>query len=1085
MTKYWFARRMWRDGVCLVLALLGVVAPALLHAQASASGATHTLDNFDELTPWTANASDQVKASLRQVQGVAGKALCLDYDFNGVAGYAFARRALPLVFPDNYSFEIQVRGDAPSNQLEVKWVDASGDNVWWAQRRDFTPPANWETWRIKKRHIEKAWGPSPDPTLRQTASMELVVSSGKGGGRGSLCFDELRWRELPAAPVTVPLPTLTVSSTEPAPVWQAVQDELLGEAWRQVPLSVDGRTQTAWHSDARSGKAQQLVLDFGQPREFGGMVLHWAPGEAASRYDVQVSDDRQHWTTLREVRAAAGQDQYLLLPESETRHLRLLLHDGPAARYHLRSLELRDVAFGASPNAFFQALAKEAPLGAYPRGFSGQQPYWTLVGVDGGRDSGLLGEDGAIEVGKGGFSIEPFLITGPGGGGRVSWAQVQSRQSLQDGYLPIPSVHWRHHDLALDVTAVGVGAPAQAHLLGRYRLTNHGAKAQTFKLVLALRPFQVNPPMQFLNTPGGVHRIGSLAWDQQVVSVNGKPRVWPLQSPDAFVASSFEAEPVLDQAAQGGSKAAQSLVDDFGYASGALVYELTLPPRGSRTIDLLMPLSGAAPDLTQIGRDRHWAQRQHAQVAAAWRAKLNHVVLRVPQAGQPVVDTLRSSLAHMLMSRDGAALQPGTRAYARSWIRDGAMMVEGLLRLGQNQVASDFVQWYAPYQFSSGKVPCCVDPRGADPVPENDSHGQLIFAVAELYRYTHDKQQLARLWPHVERAAAYMETLRQSERTAQNLVGDARAFWGMMPASISHEGYSAKPMHSYWDNFWALRGYKDAAMLAGVLGHDAAAQRFAAQRDEFQRELHQSLAVTAARHGIAYLSGAAELGDFDATSSTVALSPGGEQARLEPALLYGTFERYWQEFVARRDGKRPWDDYTPYELRTVGSFLRLGQSERAHALLKFFFADQRPQGWNQWAEVVGRDARKPRFVGDMPHAWISSDYIRSALDLFAYEREADQALVLAAGIPLEWLRGRGVTVSGLRTSHGRLGYRLRWSQGQLRLDLSPGLASPPGGFVLQWPWDGPPPPALVNGVVRPWSGKTLKVASIKDNVLRK
>ncbi|MDP2369962.1 discoidin domain-containing protein [Rhodoferax sp.] len=1061
-----------------VYAALTLAAQVL--AQGSAGSALRTLDNFDELTPWTANASDQVKASLRQVQGVAGNALCLDYDFNGVAGYAYARRALPLVFPDNYSFEIQVRGDAPSNKLEVKWVDASGDNVWWAQRRDFTPPANWETWRIKKRHIEMAWGPSQDSTLRQTASMELVVSSGKGGGRGSLCFDELRWSELPAAPVTVPLPSLTVSSTEPAPVWQAVQDVLLGAAWRQVPLSVDGRTQTAWRSAEGNGKAQQLVLDFGQLREFGGMVLHWAPGEAASRYDVQVSDDRQHWTTLREVRAAAGQDHYLLLPESETRYLRLLLHDGPGARYHLRSLELREVAFGASPNAFFQALAKEAPLGAYPRGFSGQQPYWTLVGVDGGSDSGLLGEDGAIEVGKGGFSIEPFLITGPGASGRVSWAQVQSRQTLQDGYLPIPSVHWRHQDLALEMTAIGVGTPAQAQLLGRYHLTNLGATAQTFKLVLALRPFQVNPPMQFLNTPGGVHRIDSIAWDQHAVSVNGQRRVWPLQSPDAFVASSFEAEPVLDKVAQGGSKAAKSLVDDFGYASGALVYEVMLPPRGSRTIDLLMPLSGAPPDLAQIGRDLHWAQRQHAQVAAAWRAKLNQVVLQVPKAGQPVVDTLRSSLAHMLMSRDGAALQPGTRAYARSWIRDGAMMVEGLLRLGQTQVASDFVQWYAPYQFSSGKVPCCVDQRGADPVPENDSHGQLIFAVAELYRYTHDKQQLARLWPHVERAATYMETLRQSERSAQNLVGDARAFWGMMPASISHEGYSAKPMHSYWDNFWALRGYKDVAMLAGVLGHTALAQRFAVQRDEFQRELHQSLAVTAARHGIDYLSGAAELGDFDATSSTVALSPGGEQSRLDPKLLHGTFERYWQEFVARRDGKRPWDDYTPYELRTVGSFLRLGQPERAHALLKFFFSDQRPPGWNQWAEVVGRDARKPRFVGDMPHAWISSDYIRSALDLFAFEREADQALVLAAGIPLEWLQGRGVTVSGLHTSYGKLAYRLRLSRGQLRLDVQGGLAAPPGGFVLQWPGSSPLPPAFVNGVARPWSGKALKVAYTKD-----
>ena len=38
----------------------------------------------------------------------------------------------------------------------------------------------------------------------------------------------------------------------------------------------------------------------------------------------------------------------------------------------------------------------------------------------------------------------------------------------------------------------------------------------------------------------------------------------------------------------------------------------------------------------------------------------------------------------------------------------------------------------------------------------------------------------------------------------------------MMPASISHEGYSAADA-SYWDNFWSLRGYKDAVEVAEVL----------------------------------------------------------------------------------------------------------------------------------------------------------------------------------------------------------------------------------------------------------------------------
>ncbi len=1027
---------LWRVLACALLCIAGATPSA--RSQPLDVGATRVLDNFQDFTPWSASASDQVKATLRQADGVNGRALCLDYDFNGVSGYAFARRALPLDFPENYRFNLQVRGDGPSNHLEVKWVDASGDNVWWATRRDYTPSAAWEPWVIKKRHIDLAWGPTTDRQLHHSETMELVVSSGQGGGRGALCFDELRLTSLPVAVGAVPDPVISAVA-------------------------------------AAAPEAAQVLVDLGLTREFGGLVLHWAAQADVADYEVQFSDDKQRWRTVPAVQHRAGSQHYLLLPESETRYLRLLLHGTATFAPQLERLSVRELAFGASPNAFFQAIAKESALGLYPRGFSGQQPYWTLVGVDGGRDSGLIGEDGAIEVGKGGFSIEPFLITGPGAPGHVTWAQVRATQTLQDGYLPIPTVHWQYQDLELDVTAVARGNALQSQLLGRYTLVNRGSRTRSFTLVLALRPFQVNPPMQFLNTPGGVASIRSIAWDRQAVSVNGQARVWPLQAPDAFVASRLASGHILDMVEQGGSNEAQSLADDGGYASGALVYQVRLAPHARKTFDVLMPLVGAVQPPPGARSRARWAAQQQAAAAADWREKLNRVTLQVPESGQPLVDTLRSSLAHMLMSRDGPALQPGTRSYARSWIRDGAMMVEGLLRLGQNRVASDFVEWFAPYQFDSGKVPCCVDRRGADPVPENDSHGQLIFSVAELYRYTHDRPQLERLWPHVERAVNYLETLRQSERSALNRSAARAAFWGMMPASISHEGYSAKPMHSYWDNFWALRGFKDAAFMAAVLEHAETAQRMAAQRDEFQRELHQSLALTAQQHQIDYLPGAAELGDFDATSSTVALSPGGEQSRLGPVLLRGTFERYWKNFVARRDGPGDWEDYTPYELRTVGSMLRLGQIERAHEALKFFFADQRPQGWNQWAEVVGRDARKPRFVGDMPHTWISSDYVRAALDLFAYERESDQAVVLAAGIPVAWMHGRGVSVSGLRTSYGSLGYRLRLLRGRLHLDLQPGLTPPSGGFVLKWSGTNPPPPALVNGVVTKWDGTTLRV----------
>jgi hypothetical protein len=1025
------------------------------------------LDGFEDLTLWQAGASDGVRASIHAVEGLEGQALCLVFDFSGVAGYASARRGLPIDFPPNYEFSFYLRGDAPVNNLEFKLIDASGDNVWWVNRRDFTFPLEWQQVKIKKRHIEFAWGPTQDRALEHSAALELVIKAGADGGRGSVCFDELSLRELPPQTTSHPTPVLQATSAQPG---------------AEASYALDGALSTTWKSDPAAGAEQMLRLDFQEPREFGGLVLHRLDHAFASRYDVEFSADGSHWRAVRTVVDGNGGRDALYLPESETRFLRLVLHDGPARTYGLAEIDVKDLAFGASPNAFFEAMAREAPRGYFPRGFSGEQSYWTVVGVDGGAEEGLLSEDGALEVGRAGFSIEPFVLRGSE---LLTWADVQTRHTLLEEYLPIPTVAWQHQELAFQATAFATGAPERSQLIASYDVRNLSELPQTVTLVLAVRPFQVNPPSQFLNMPGGVSPIRELVWDGEAVSVNDERRIFPLVQPDAFGAASFDAGSLPELLAANALSEASEVRDAFGYASGALVYRLRLPPRRGTTIGLVMPLfsgPGVPGDLQGMS-PREWLQRERDAVAAVWRAKLNRIAFGVPPAAQPLIDTLRTALAHVLINRDGPALQPGSRAYERSWIRDGALTSEAMLRLGHEDAVRDFLRWYAPYQFPNGKVPCCVDARGGDPVPENDSHGELIFLVSELYRYTHDRALLEAMWPHVEAAAGYMETLRQSERHAANLAPARRAFYGLMPASISHEGYAAKPMHSYWDDFWALKGYKDAVAIASALGQQEAATRLARQRDEFRHDLYASLAASTAAHGIAYVPGSAELGDFDATSTTTALAPVGEQAYLPQDLLLATFERYWQAFVDRRDGGTLWDDYTPYELRTVGTFVRLGWRQRAQELLDFFFADRRPPGWNQWAEVVGREPRKPRFIGDMPHGWVASDFIRSALDLFAYEREADSALVLAAGLPPQWLEGEGIAVENLRTPYGRLSYSLRSQGHRLILTVSAGLQPPPGGLVFVWPGEQPAGPTRLNGTPVSWQGAELRIRQLPAEVI--
>lgn len=394
------------------------------------------------------------------------------------------------------------------------------------------------------------------------------------------------------------------------------------------------------------------------------------------------------------------------------------------------------------------------------------------------------------------------------------------------------------------------------------------------------------------------------------------------------------------------------------------------------------------------------------------------------------------------------------------------MTSTALLQTGFDREVRDYLEWYAPHQYANGKIPCVVDERGADPVPEHDSHGQFIYAVMEYYRFTQDTTWLCSMFPRVALTVRYLQSLRRERMTDEYRLGtpEQRACFGLVPESISHEGYSARPMHSYWDDFFVLRGFKDAAAMAAILGEEALAEEFAAERDDFRQALYASMRLAMANHGIDYIPGCVELGDFDATSTTVGLSPVNELGNIPEPQLHNTFGRYYHFFRARQRAELEWHDYTPYEVRLIGSFILLDQKERAHELLDFFMRDRRPAGWNHWAEVVWRDADAPKFIGDMPHTWVGSDFVRAVRTMLVYEREHDQALVVGAGIPEAWLDDpAGLAAGGLPTYYGRLNLAMRRNGGDVVVRLDGDVRLPPGKIVLKSPISSPIRSATING----------------------
>lgn len=1044
------------------LALLGAALVSLAGAQPQLPNARTPL--LGAVEEWKALPADGVEMRVSQGVGPSSEpALRIDYDFHGHGGWAAARRPVAVELPPRYEIRYQLRGEGPPNNLELKLTDARAENVWWHVDRARSWPSDWTPVRVKQRQITFAWGPTQDKVLRRAGALEITVSAAEGG-RGTLWIAGLE------------LVTMPPLAETPAPL-RAEADA--SEPGYPAAAAVDGDERTVWRPGAGGGR---LTIDVGGLRELGGLTLAWErsqkgdgeeqpPARGPRRLTIQLSTDGRDWSGGGAVVSRGGAlRSEIPLPEAEARYLRVNLPAGACdGGCGLAELIVRPLEYGASQNDFIRALAAEAPRGTYPRGFS-EAVYWTVVGAAGDREESLFSEDGAIESGERGFSVEPFVRLGDR---LFTWADVETSRSLADGDLPIPTVSWTMPGARLEVTALAAGETGYSTRLARYRLVNESRQARRVELVLAARPFQVDPPYQFLNGGGGVAPLQSLRCDGEMLRAGLLQRAAFAPAPSACGTLGFDEGVLRERLAAGDPPTEPQLNDATGLDSAAMRWTAELEPGAALEVVACTPCLARDPSGEAIEPvDAAGFAAAEAAARASWRAALGRVEIETGPNAWPLVRSLRSNLAWILIHRDGPAIQPGSRAYARSWIRDGALTGEALLRLRHAEEAAEFAKWFAEHQYPDGKVPCCVDHRGADPVPENDSHGELIHLVAEVYRYTGDRGFAAKLFPHVAAAVDAIEALRQQRRTAEYTQGPKQIFFGLLPESISHEGYSAKPVHSYWDDTFAYRGLDDAVALATALGKTELATIWTARRDQFRAEFIASIARVRAAHHLAWLPASADLADFDSTSTTTMLDPGGLLAYLPRDAVEATFERFWREFVARRDGAQTWEGYTPYELRHVGSFVRLSLADpewkqRAHELLAYYLHDQRPPGWNAWPEVVHREYRAPKFLGDLPHGWVGSDFIRSFLDLFAFERAEDEALVLGAGVPASWLdRPEGMTVRRLATPYGDLSYTLARHGDGYRLSGA-GVRVPPGGLVVVPPSRETMRSATIDGVAVP------------------
>lgn len=855
-----------------------------------------------------------------------------------------------------------------------------------------------------------------------------------------------------------------LDATQSAAVWQ-------GGGAVPVPVGKDG--------------SHALEIALPQAISTTGLAVDWAGAQGSAR--LQVQDARGRWTDLAsDPQAGSRQQSWLAGTAPVTAQALRLQVEGDAPK--IARLRLLGPAAVMTPMKRYQTAASGAQRALFPASLHMQQTYWTAVGVHGGLQKSIFDEYGNIEAFKGAPLVQPIWRSADGVTAGAAEQPVQ--HALRDGWKPMPSVTWQPQPgLELTSEAFAVELDGQPVTLVRHRLRNVGTSPIDGSLALVVRPMQMNPPWQ----NGGLSPIRAVAVDGTTVRVNGRSLLDSLTPVDAAGVAPFGTDgstEITAAVAKGELPRTQQADDPDGLAAAALSYTLQLAPGATRSVVVAFPLGtapassdGALPEPPPMAfginvRDPDALFDALAtRVSNDWQKRLGQVGLRLPDPS--LVDMLRAQAAYMLINQTGPAMQPGPRNYNRSFIRDGMATSAVLLRMGEARIARDYLAWYTEHGVhANGLVSPILNNDGSVNTGfgsdiEYDSQGQYVALVADVARLDGGPESVRAYLPKVKAALRFLQELRERTLVPGYMASQPapERFAGILAPSISHEGYPS-PTHSYWDDYWGLKGWHDGAWLAESLGdHETAAWA----REQY-RALHDALAAsiraTMAWKGIDFIPSSADLGDGDPTGVSIALDPTGAQDVLPEQALRTTFARYLDD-VRKRNQPGALYAYTPYEIRNVLSYVHLDQPEAADELLQGLLRDRRPLEWQVLAEVVHSRLRFPRYLGDMPHTWIGAEYGRTLFGMLM--REDDDALSLLPGTPPSWLAGDGLAVERLPTAFGTLQMQAVQRGDALQVTLGKGLRKDTPVRVW-WPSRTRPTQVRVDGrVVQDFDAKGVLV----------
>jgi len=672
--------------------------------------------------------------------------------------------------------------------------------------------------------------------------------------------------------------------------------------------------------------------------------------------------------------------------------------------------------------------------------------------------------EGSFSPGVGSYGIYFWLFDRHGGRLIAPTIDgVKCEHGLANGRYLIPWSKWSAGDITVEteICEVKRASPeGEVFIVGcRVTLNNTGREKRDAALYVAVRP---------LGPAGFDVKKLTVSKEGDALLVDDHPAV--VATAKASKAGVLASDTIGEPALQGRMPKDKSAVSEEGNCSGALQFELTLGAGANKTLNFICPV---LPGRRAVGHQwdgvSEWAQFDLAQLNPSsggvlqpdagleycrrlnvpelfnearnyWKRLVERVQLNLPDKRWE--GAFAAIIGHAAMEMNEGAPDVAVVNY-NVFNRDGVYVANIFQKSGNMDLAAAAIDYFTKHPFNGRSY------------PEADNPGQILWAMAQQWRFTRNRTWLKRIYPSARKVVEMIKYYRTTSGPHWVQM-DSLDFGSKL---LKEKRRELKPgrcdgYHPEYTEAFDIAGLRGAAILAEALGRSADAAQW--------RKLADSL--------------------FETYDGKFGSNPGkgyGSFSVLWPCRLYPVDGgKACEQFES--SGKQKPAGWRYFPLAKAHQGLLAGNREAGFSTLQLHLDTEQMRGWYAFDEggksgSGGWGHVRTTWNGSvaMPHGWAIAEVWLLMRDCLVFE--TDGRLVLFSGVPPAWFNHKdGVTIKNLPTYFGKV--NMRWKPTRIGAILKLcGEANPPKGFVLRLP-------APVNPVVRV-RGQAISTMSMGGFVL--